>query len=167
VTDLSAVDCIVIDIIDQLIVLHPEPIQNFVTNTFCKLFEGEIRVACSEFIDEYGVEIILGLQAFQNADDICQSIKLCKNPTCRLLPKYTEASSESVIRRTPRYSGRQLLEADNFAAYLKSGRKVLFCSTRFSVEIDLEHNSTAFPADCETNYGSCTRFEVEWYLQDL
>lgn len=96
------------DLIDQLLVLHPEPVVQFVMDQFCKLFSNEIREVCNEFVTIYGPTIISGLESFENADAICHSMNLCADANCRLFPTMGEPDFDQFVANRRRYSLRNI-----------------------------------------------------------
>jgi acyloxyacyl hydrolase len=86
---------IVLEIIEQILEEHPEPVEDFLKD-FCNLIPKDLRPICDDFIEKYGKEIAKGIINRLSSDDICLGIKICSKPECRLRPKFDEKGEEII-----------------------------------------------------------------------
>ena len=68
--------------------LHPQPINQFVEQHLCELFnEPLMKSICHRFVNAFGDMIAVFLLQKLSSDEICTRFTICKNnPTCRLHP---------------------------------------------------------------------------------
>lgn len=76
-----------LELTTQYLVLHPEPVSDFVRNHLCQLFnETAMNFFCNQMIYFFGDTAVAMLLNQSNADTICQTLMLCENPSCRIRP---------------------------------------------------------------------------------
>lgn len=79
---------ITLDLSIQYLALHPEPVNDFVQKHLCELFsEPAINYLCKQAVSLFGDMVIQMILNQAGSDDICQTLMLCEDTTCRLRPK--------------------------------------------------------------------------------
>eukprot|EP00003_Mantamonas_plastica_P021532 TRINITY_DN349_c0_g1_i8.p1 TRINITY_DN349_c0_g1~~TRINITY_DN349_c0_g1_i8.p1 ORF type:complete len:485 (+),score=158.52 TRINITY_DN349_c0_g1_i8:34-1455(+) len=106
----KATDCaactIILSLMEQLAVINEQSIEN-VVDEFCDLFPPEFEKICTYFVNNYGADIIKGLENGLGPDLTCRKIDICIDAAtqCKLFPKGTrgfKGSSEDLLSVMPK-----------------------------------------------------------------